>query len=71
MDQPTEKQLSYIRGICEVLEIAYREPKTKGEATVWLDHFVPIYRRKCEEDEIEWEATHSDLVNNCGCWDEG
>jgi hypothetical protein len=65
---PTEKQLSYIKGICEVLEIEYKEPKTKGEATVWLNHFVPFYKRKCEEDELEWDANHSDLMDNYGDW---
>ena len=65
---PTEKQISYIKGICEVLEIDYKEPKTKGEATVWLNHFVPFYNRKCEENELEWEANHSELMDNCGDW---
>ncbi len=65
---PTEKQISYIKGICEVLEIDYKEPKTKGEATVWLNHFVPFYKRKCEENELEWEANHSDLMDNYGDW---
>lgn len=66
---PTEKQISYIKGICEVLEIDYKEPKTKGEATVWLNHFVPFYKRKCEENELEWEANHSELMNNYGDWE--
>ena len=63
---PTEKQISYIKGICEVLEIEYKEPKTKGEAIVWLNHFVPFYKRKCEENEIEWEANNSELVSDWG-----
>lgn len=63
---PTEKQLNFIKGICEFLEIDYKEPKTKGEATVWLNHFVPFYKRKCEENELEWEANHSELMNNYG-----
>ena len=29
MIKPTEKQISYIKGICDVLEIEYKEPKTK------------------------------------------
>lgn len=53
MTLPTEKQISYIKGICDVLEIEYKEPKTKDEATQWLNHFVPIYKRKCEENELE------------------
>ena len=65
---PTEKQISYIKGICEVLEIEYKEPKTKGEAIVWLNHFVPFYKRKCEENELDWEANHSDLMDNYGDW---
>ena len=36
---PTEKQISYIKVICETLDIDYKEPKTKAEArkqnTVW------------------------------------
>ena len=65
---PTEKQLSYIKGICEVLEINYSTPQTKGEAMVWLNHYVPIYNRKCEEKELEWEATYSDIMDNWGDW---
>ena len=40
------------------------------EATVWLNHFVPFYKRKCEENELEWEANHSELRNNYGDWGE-
>lgn len=68
MTPPTEKQISYIKGICEVLGKVYNEPKTKGEATVWLNHFVPFYKRKCEENELEWEANHSEIMDNWGDW---
>ena len=40
----------------------------KGEAIVWLNHFVPFYKRKCEENELDWEANHSDLMDNYGDW---
>lgn len=68
MTSPTEKQISYIKGICDVLEIDYKELKTKDEATAWLSHFVPLYKRKCEENELEWEANHSDIMSNYGDW---
>ena len=68
MAEPTEKQLNYIKEICEALGMDYKAPKTKNEASVWLGHFVPIYKRKCEDGELEWEANHSDLVNNYGDW---
>lgn len=28
----------------------------------------PIYKRRCEENELEWEANHSDIMNNYGDW---
>lgn len=66
--QPTEKQLAFIKWICEFLEMDYKAPKTKGEAMWWLNHFVPFYNRKCEENELEWEANHSEVMNNYGDW---
>lgn len=68
MIPPTKKQLSFIKGICEALECPYNKPKTKAEATAWLKHYVPIYDKKCEENASEWEANHSDLMDNCGDW---
>ena len=68
MTLPTEKQISYIKGICEVLEIDYKEPKTKDEASLLLNKLIPIYKRRCEENELEWEANHSDIINNYGDW---
>lgn len=68
MTPPTEKQISYIKGICEVLEIDYNEPKTKDEASLLLNKLIPIYKRRCEENELEWEANHSDIMNNYGDW---
>lgn len=64
----TEKQINYIKGICDVLEIEYREPKTKIESSLLLNKLIPIYKRRCEEDELEWEANHSDIMNNYGDW---
>lgn len=70
MTPPTEKQLSYIKGICEVLEIAYKEPKTKVEASAWLNYYAPIYHKKREEQELEWEANHSEIMDNWGDWED-
>lgn len=67
---PTEKQISFIKGICETLDIEYKEPKTKAEASAWLKQYIPKYNQVCEQNELEWEANHSELVNNYGCWGE-
>jgi hypothetical protein len=68
MTPPTDKQLSFIKGICETLDRPYNEPKTKVEASAWLNYYVPIYRKKCEEQELEWEANHSEIMDNWGDW---
>lgn len=36
MDKPTTKQLEYIQGICEYLEIKQPNITTKESATRWL-----------------------------------
>lgn len=38
------------------------------EPTKWLNYYVPKYRKKCEEQELEWEANHSEVMNNWGDW---
>lgn len=68
MTPPTDKQLSFIKGICETLDRPYNDPKTKVEASAWLNYYVPIYRKKCDEQELEWEANHSELMDNWGDW---
>ena len=68
MDKPTTKQLEYIQGICEYLEIKQPNITTKESATRWLQHHVPIYKKQQELDSLYWEANHSELCDNYGDW---
>ena len=43
--EPTKKQIDYIEGICEELEIPNPDCKTKDEACVWISEHVDAYHR--------------------------
>lgn len=66
----TERQKAFIKGICETLDIDYKEPKTKAEASAWLKQYIPKYHKVCEQNELEREANPSELMNNYGDWGE-
>lgn len=48
----TENQKDFIKGICETLDIDYKEPKTKAEASAWLKQYIPKCNKVCEQNEF-------------------
>ena len=70
VEEASEKQLRYIQSICEFLDIPEPEIDSKREASFWLKTHIPLYHDRLEMDSYEWEANHSDLVNNYGDWSE-
>lgn len=65
VEQPTEKQLKYIKVISENLGINFTGT-TKEDARQWLSVNVPKHNRYIQSMQDEYEANNSDLFNNWG-----
>lgn len=54
IEKPTEKQLSFIKGMCELLDIPNPDCKTKEEARNFISSNIDLYNR-AKVDEYDWE----------------
>lgn len=55
LDPPTEKQLSFIQGICECLDIPNPQCTSKDEARQFISSHVRDYEIKCLAQSMECE----------------
>lgn len=70
VEKASRKQLRYIQVICSVLDIPEPEIDSKRDASLWLTTHIPLYHDRLEMDSYEWEANHSDILDNYGDWGE-
>lgn len=63
MNNPTERQISFIKGICRVLNIEFTG-RTKQDAYLFITNNVDAYYQKLEQeridDQIYFDILHED-----------
>lgn len=60
LEPPTDKQVEYMKIICEYLGKSFNLPKSKEQAKVWLEHYVPIYKNELNAEAAYYYTLHED-----------
>lgn len=55
LDPPTDKQLSFIQGICECLDISNPHCSSKDEARQFISDHIREYEMRCLDQSMECE----------------